>query len=40
MGCNNIELTSSGSAILKNIKNGAASVVAYLESGGVYCQEA
>lgn len=40
MGCDNIELTPSGSAILKNIKNGAASVVAYLESGGVYCQEA
>ena len=40
MGCDNIELTSSGSAILKNIKNGAAAVVAYLESGGAYCQEA
>ena len=51
MGCNNIELTSSGSAILKNIKNGktavlkdkkpgAAAVVHFLESGGAYCQEA
>lgn len=40
MGCDNIELTSSGSVILKNIKNGAAAVVAYLESGGAYCQEA
>ena len=40
MGCDNIETTSSGSAILKNVKNGTAAVVAYLESGGVYCQEA
>ena len=40
MGCDNIELTSSGAVILKNVKNGAAAVVVYLESGGTYCQEA
>ena len=40
MGCDNIEITSSRSAILKNVKNGAAAVVVYLESGGAYCQEA
>ena len=39
-GCENIELTSSGSAILKGVKNGAAAVVVFLESGGAYCQEA
>ena len=40
MGRDNIELTSSGAVILKNVKNGAAAVVVYLESGGTYCQEA
>lgn len=40
MGCDNIELASNRSVVLRNIKKGAASVVYLLESGGAYCQEA
>lgn len=40
MGCDNIELASNRSVVLRNIKKGAAAVVYLLESGGAYCQEA
>lgn len=40
MGCDNIELASNRSVVLRNIKKGAATVVYLLESGGAYCQEA
>lgn len=37
MGCDNIELASNRSVVLRNIKKGAAAVVYLLESGGAYC---
>ena len=40
MGCDNIELASNRSVVLRNIEKGAAAVVYLLESGGAYCQEA
>lgn len=40
MGCDNIELASNRSVVLRNIKKGAAAVAYLLESGGAYCQEA
>lgn len=40
MGCDNIELASNRSVVLRDIKKGAAAVVYLLESGGAYCQEA
>ncbi len=40
MGCDNIELASNRSVVLRNIKKGAAAVIYLLESGGAYCQEA
>ena len=40
MGCDNIELVSNRSVVLRNIKKGAAAVVYLLESGGAYYQEA
>lgn len=38
-GCENMEKLENGDAVLKGLKPGAA-VVAFLESGGAYCQEA
>ncbi len=40
MGCDNIELASNRSVVLRDIKKGVAAVVYLLESGGAYCQEA
>ena len=39
-GCENMESLKNGDALLKGLKPGAAAVVAFLESGGAYCQEA
>ena len=39
-GCENMESLKSGDAVLKGLKPGAAAVIAFLESGGAYCQEA
>ena len=35
-----MESLKNGDALLKGLKPGAAAVVAFLESGGAYCQEA
>ena len=38
-GCNNIETLKNGSVVL-NKKPGTAAVIHFMETGGVYCQEA
>lgn len=40
-GCDNIEtLKDGGSVVLRSEKPGAAAVIHFMETGGVYCQEA
>lgn len=39
-GCNDMETLQNGSVVLKDRKPGTAAVIHFMETGGVYCQEA
>ena len=39
-GCENIETLKDGKVVLRSEKPGTAAVIHFLETGGVYCQEA